>query len=257
MSLAQQQVVRLAEHTTLRVGGPARSFVTATTEAELIEVVRALDAADEPVLVLGGGSNLLVADEGFPGTVVRVAIHGRDTDVASCSGAVVTVAAGADWDALVAETVAREWSGLEAMSGIPGLVGATPIQNVGAYGAEVSQTIAQVRTLDRSTGRIRTLFAVECGFGYRTSRFKSEPGRYLVLSVTFQLRLGSLSAPIRYAELARTLGVALGERAPARGRPGRGAGRCAAARVWCSTRPIATPGAPARSSPTRSSIRGR
>jgi UDP-N-acetylmuramate dehydrogenase len=178
-------------------------------------VVRELDAAGEPVLVLGGGSNLLVGDDGFAGTVVKIATRGISEDVASCSGAVVTVAAGESWDPLVGYTVDRGWSGLEALSGIPGLVGGTPIQNVGAYGAEVSQTISTVRTLDRSTGLVRTLFPVECGFGYRTSRFKTEPGRFVVLSVTFQLRLGSLSAPIRYPELARALGVEPGDRVPA------------------------------------------
>jgi UDP-N-acetylmuramate dehydrogenase len=135
--------------------------------------------------------------------------------VAACSGAVVTVAAGESWDALVGYTVDRGWSGLEALSGIPGLVGGTPIQNVGAYGAEVSETISMVRTLDRTTGLLRTLFPVECGFGYRTSRFKAEPGRHVVLSVTFQLRLGSLSAPVRYPELARALGVEVGARGQA------------------------------------------
>jgi UDP-N-acetylmuramate dehydrogenase len=177
--------------------------------------VRALDVAGEPVLVLGGGSNLLVGDAGFDGTVVLVATRGVDQDVASCSGAVVTVAAGEPWDPFVALTVANGWSGLEALSGIPGSIGASPIQNVGAYGAEVGQLITTVRTLDRSTGQVRTLFAVECGFGYRTSVFKQTPGRYVVLDVTFQLKLGSLSAPVRYAELARVLGVEVGARAPA------------------------------------------
>lgn len=207
--------VPLGAHTTLRVGGPARDFVEVTSAHELVEVVRALDAAGEPVLVLGGGSNLLVGDAGFDGTVVKVATRGVGQDVTACSGAVVTVAAGEPWDPLVALTVERGWTGLEALSGIPGSVGATPIQNVGAYGAEVGQHITTVRTLDRSTGTIRTLFAAECGFGYRTSVFKAHPGRYLVLDVTFQLRLGSQSAPVRYAELARVLGVEVGARVPA------------------------------------------
>ncbi|MFL6063753.1 MAG: UDP-N-acetylmuramate dehydrogenase [Friedmanniella sp.] len=207
---------RLAAHTTLRVGGPVRRMLTPETEGDLVQAVRDLDAAGEPVLILGGGSNLLVADSGFDGTVVKVATRGIDSDVASCSGAVLTVAAGEPWDAFVASTLEQEFSGLETMAGIPGLVGATPIQNVGAYGTEVSQLITTVRTLDRSTGRVRTFFAVECGFGYRSSRFKNELGRYLVLSVTFQLRLGSLSAPIRYPELARALGVEVGARVPAR-----------------------------------------
>ena len=208
--------VRLADHTTLRVGGPVGRLVAPATEDELVETVRRLDAAGEPVLVLRGGSNVLVGDDGFPGTVVKVAARGISDDVASCSGAVLTVAAGEPWEDLVAHTLAHEYAGMETLAGIPGLTGGTPIQNVGAYGTEVGQLITQVRTLDRSTGRIRTFFAVECQFGYRSSRFKSEPGRYLVLSVTFQLRLGSLSAPIRYPELARALGVEQGARVPAR-----------------------------------------
>ncbi len=206
----------LAAHTTLRVGGPAHRVLIPATETELVQTVRDLDAAGEPVLVLGGGSNLLVGDDGFDGTVVKVATRGIDDDVAACSGAVLTVAAGEPWEDLVRHTLEREYSGLETLAGIPGSVGGTPIQNVGAYGTEVGQLITTVRTLDRSTGAIRTFFAVECQFGYRSSRFKNEPGRYLVLAVTFQLRLGSLSAPVRYPELARALGIAVGERAPAR-----------------------------------------
>jgi UDP-N-acetylmuramate dehydrogenase len=206
---------RLADLTTLRVGGPARTIVVAETETELVETVRAADAAGEPLLVLGGGSNVLIADEGFPGIVVKVATRGITADVSDCSGATVTVAAGEDWDTLVATAVEQEWSGIEALSGIPGLVGATPIQNVGAYGSDVSQTIARVRTVDRTTGRQATFSLADCDFGYRTSRFKAEPGRHLVLEVTFQFTLGSLSAPIRYAELAATLGVPVGKRVPA------------------------------------------
>ena len=209
----------LAAHTTLRVGGPAGRMIMAETEAEVVEAVRAGDASAEPLLILGGGSNVLVGDDGFAGTVVKIATRGIAEDVESCSGAVITVAAGEPWDPLVAYAVEQGWSGLEALSGIPGLVGATPIQNVGAYGAEVSDLITTVRTLDRLTGRQRTLFGVECGFGYRSSRFKHPPAgeadRFVILSVTYQLRLGSLSAPIRYPELARVLGVTVGERVPA------------------------------------------
>jgi UDP-N-acetylmuramate dehydrogenase len=190
-------------------------MIEGETEAELVEAVRDLDASAEPVLVLGGGSNVLIGDAGFDGTVVKITTRGILEDTAACSGAVITVAAGEPWDPLVRYAIERGWSGLEAMSGIPGLVGATPIQNVGAYGAEVSELISMVRTLDRTTGQPKTLFPVECGFGYRTSRFKSDPGRFVVLSVTFQLRLGSMSQPINYPELARTLGVAVGDRAPA------------------------------------------
>jgi UDP-N-acetylmuramate dehydrogenase len=216
MSLTEQAAgIALADHTTLRVGGPACRMITAETEAELVEAAADLDAAAEPLLVLGGGSNLLVGDAGFDGTVVKIATRGIAEDAAACSGAVITVAAGEPWDPLVRYTIDRGWSGLEAMSGIPGLVGATPIQNVGAYGAEVSELISMVRTLDRSTGQLKTLFPLECGFGYRTSRFRTDPGRFVVLSVTFQLRLGSMSQPIRYPELARTLEVEVGQRAPA------------------------------------------
>jgi UDP-N-acetylmuramate dehydrogenase len=213
--------VSLARFTTLRVGGPAARMVTVSSEAELAAVLTELDDTGEPVLILGGGSNLLVGDQGFAGTVVKIELRGIDPDVAACAGAVVTVAAGEPWDDLVAHTVGQGWTGLEALSGIPGLTGATPIQNVGAYGAEVSDLISQVRTLDRQTGHFKTFFPVECGFGYRTSRFKHPsalgdwPGRYVVCSVTFQLRLGELSGPVRYAELARTLGIPEGGRAPA------------------------------------------
>jgi UDP-N-acetylmuramate dehydrogenase len=204
----------LADHTTLRVGGPARQMRIVETEAELIDAVRDLDAAAESVLILGGGSNVLASDAGFAGTVIKVATRGIAEDIAACSGAVITVAAGEPWDPLVRYTIQRGWSGLETMSGIPGLVGATPIQNVGAYGADVSELISTVVTLDRSTGQRKTLFPMDCGFGYRTSRFKTDPGRFLVLSVTFQLRLGTMSQPIRYPELARALGIEVGQRAP-------------------------------------------
>ncbi len=206
----------LADHTTLRLGGPARSWVRATTEAELVDAVRGADEAGEPVLVLAGGSNLVVADDGFDGTVVEVATTGvaadHEGDDPTCGGVLVTVAAGEDWDALVEHAVANHWVGVEALSGIPGSVGATPIQNVGAYGQEVSQTMAAVRVWDRKLKGMRTFAAADCGFGYRTSRFKADPGRHLVLGVTFQFRQGELGAPVTYAELARTLGVEPGSR---------------------------------------------
>ena len=192
--------------------------MTATSEAELVAAVRAADEADEAVLVLGGGSNLVVADEGFDGTVIKVATTGitsdADQDEPGCGGVLVTVSAGEPWDAMVDTAVTRGWVGLEALSGIPGSTGATPIQNVGAYGQEVAQTIARVRVWDRHQRAVLTIAAADCGFGYRDSRFKAEPGRHVVLDVTFQLRQGTLSAPIGYAELARTLGVEVGERAP-------------------------------------------
>ena len=206
----------LADHTTLRVGGPAREFVSAETEADLVEAVREADEAGRPVLVLGGGSNLLVDDAGFDGRVVAVRTTGVRADADACGGAVVRVAAGESWDALVERSVEEGWIGAEALSGIPGLVGATPIQNVGAYGQEVAETIASVRCWDRQAGAVRTLFNRDCGFGYRTSRFKADPDRYVVLEVVFQFRLGDLGAPVKYAELAGRLGVEPGGRAPAR-----------------------------------------
>ncbi len=207
---------RLADHTTLRIGGPARTWLEPGTEADLIDVVRTADETGQPLLVLGGGSNVVVADAGFDGTVVHTGgLRGaRADDVAACSGAFMTVAAGEPWDAFVATTIGAGQVGIEALSGIPGLVGATPIQNVGAYGQEVSQTIARVRVYDRKERRVVTRSAVECHFGYRTSVFKAFPDRFVVLTVSFQFRLGTLSAPVRYAELARTLGIEPGERAP-------------------------------------------
>ena len=204
---------RLADLTTLRLGGPVGRLVEATTPEELVEAVAAADAAREPCLVLGGGSNLVVGDDGFPGTVVRIATRGVHVDsVDSCGGASVRVAAGEDWDALVARAVGEGWVGVEALSGIPGLTGATPIQNVGAYGQEVADTVSRVRTWDRVRRAHRTFAAADCGFTYRGSRFKGTD-RWLVLEVAFQLPLGDRSAPVRYAELARRLGVELGGRA--------------------------------------------
>ncbi len=205
----------LADYTTVRTGGPARRLVVARSLDELVGAVSDADAAKEPVLVLGGGSNVVVSDAGFDGLVVVVATRGVDADTSACSGAFVTVAAGEPWDDLVATSVTQEWVGLEALSGIPGATGSTPVQNVGAYGAEVAQTVASVRTWDRHERQYRTFAAADCGFEYRSSRFKAEPGRYLVLSVSFQLALGTQAAPIRYAELARRLGVQAGDRAPA------------------------------------------
>ena len=207
----------LRDHTTLRLGGPARDWVRATSEDALVDAVRRADEAGEPLLVLGGGSNLVVADEGFDGTVVEVATTGLHADVEdddpTCGGVVVQVAAGEGWDAFVATALERRWVGVEALSGIPGSVGATPIQNVGAYGQEVSQTISRVRVWDRRLKGVRTFAAADCGFGYRTSRFKADPSRHVVLDVTFQFRQGDLGAPVEYAELARTLGVEPGARA--------------------------------------------
>lgn len=211
--------MRLAELTTARVGGPARSLVEATTEQEIIEAVRAADAAGDPLLIVSGGSNLLIGDEGFDGTVVHIASTGFtvNDDDATCGGVMVKVQAGQDWDELVRYTVMHAFSGLEALSGIPGSTGATPVQNVGAYGSDVSQTIATVRTYDRETDSIKSFTNFELKFGYRDSLLKRSTvngsPRYVVLSVEFQLGLGRLSKPVRYAELARALGIEVGGRA--------------------------------------------
>lgn len=209
----------LADLTTLRLGGPAARFVAVDDEQELVAVVGECDAAGESVLVVGGGSNLVVADVGFAGTVVHLRTRGVQVGDDGCGVVSVTAAAGEPWDGFVARAVAEGWVGVEALSGIPGTVGATPIQNVGAYGQEVAQTIARVRVWDRVLRGQRTFSAADCGFGYRHSRFKADRfdaggGRHLVLDVTFDFHPGTLSAPVAYAELARTLGVAPGERAP-------------------------------------------
>ncbi|MGB4629504.1 MAG: UDP-N-acetylmuramate dehydrogenase [Propionicimonas sp.] len=214
--MTDAQAPTLADLTTFRVGGPARRVLEPADEASLIDAVTACDAAGEPVLLVGGGSNLVVSDAGFPGTVIRLnALKGIDAeDVMACSGAFLRVAAGEPWDNVVAHCVANRFVGVEALSGIPGLAGATPIQNVGAYGQEVSQVLARVRAYDRFERRVRTFSVTECGFGYRHSRFKDEPVRWVVLSINLQLRLGPDSAPLRYGELARHLGVEPGGRAP-------------------------------------------
>ncbi|ADG87089.1 UDP-N-acetylenolpyruvoylglucosamine reductase [Thermobispora bispora] len=205
--------VRLAPYTTLRVGGPARAFAEAGSAEELIGLVAGADRDGEPVLVLGGGSNLVVADEGFAGLVVRVRSRGVAVS-AEGERVVVTAEAGEDWDALVARCVAEGLAGIECLSGIPGLAGATPIQNVGAYGQEVAQTITSVRVYDRRAGATTVLTPEECRFGYRHSLFKEDPGRYVVLSVSYALTRSRLSTPIAYRELAAALGVEQGERAP-------------------------------------------
>lgn len=206
---------RLADHTTLRVGGDAERFEVARSAEELVDLVREADADGTPLLILGGGSNVLVADEGFPGIVVLVANTGVDGDVSNCGGAVVTVGAGENWDKFVAFAVEQEFSGIEALAGIPGSVGATPIQNVGAYGSEIGEYVYRVRTFDRETQSQRTFMPGDCQFAYRNSIFKRNPGRFVVLDVMFQFELGSLSAPIRYGELAKRLDVQVGERVDA------------------------------------------
>jgi UDP-N-acetylmuramate dehydrogenase len=203
--------VNLAGYTTLRLGGPARRFVEATTEAELVAAVRGADDEGEPLLVLGGGSNLVVADGGFPGTVVHVGTRGTERTAADGDRIHVRVQAGEDWDPFVARCVSDGLAGVECLSGIPGRVGATPIQNVGAYGQDVSETITEVRAYDREAGTVVALDRDACRFTYRHSAFKGHD-RYVVLDVTYALHEAEESQPIAYAELARRLGVQPGDR---------------------------------------------
>jgi UDP-N-acetylmuramate dehydrogenase len=201
--------VRLADLTTLAVGGPIERLVEVEDAAELIAAVREADEAGRPLLLLGGGSNVVAPDEGWPGDVVLVRSRGIER-----TGTTLTVQAGESWDDLVAYAVENGLAGIEALSGIPGSTGATPIQNVGAYGQEVAQTITAVRVYDRGEKAERTLAPAECGFAYRDSRLKREPGRFVVLDVTFALDASADSRPVGYAELARRLGIEMGKTAP-------------------------------------------
>lgn len=205
-------MTELHKYTSLRVGGPAKSIVNVSTEDEIIAAIEA--AGDSPVLIIGGGSNVLIADSGFEGTVIHIANNQAESEVDACSGATLTIGAGENWDDFVAATISRGYAGLETLSGIPGTVGAAPIQNIGAYGHEVSEFITRVRTYDRQAKAIKTFTNAECEFEYRNSIFKRTPGRYIVLSVQFQIRTGEISTPITYAELAKKLGIAVGEKAP-------------------------------------------
>ncbi|MGH3793084.1 MAG: UDP-N-acetylmuramate dehydrogenase [Pseudonocardiaceae bacterium] len=200
----------LAPFTTLRLGGPARRLVMASTAQSCVDAVRAADTAGEPLLLLAGGSNLVIGDNGFDGTVVRMASTGLHIDGAG----VLHVAAGENWDAVVAHTVAAGYGGLECLSGIPGSVGATPVQNVGAYGVELSDLLRDVDLYDRRRGVVRTVPVSGLGLGYRTSVLKGTDAA-VVLEIRLALRGDGLSAPIRYPELARTLDVEPGTRVPA------------------------------------------
>ncbi|MFV0634063.1 UDP-N-acetylmuramate dehydrogenase [Demequina sp.] len=221
-------MTRLSDLTTLRVGGPVRSLVDTSGERDFIDAIKDADAAGSPLLVLGGGSNVLASDDPFDGVVVRD--RRRDIyvqDDGACGGVSVTITAGTPWDDVVARACEDGWVGIEALSGIPGSTGATPVQNVGAYGAEIADVLALVRVWDRLESRVRSLARVDCGFGYRDSLLKRSmraaapdagewrpTPRYVVLDVTLQMRHGTLSAPIRYAQLAKALDVEEGARLP-------------------------------------------
>ncbi|WP_438039918.1 UDP-N-acetylmuramate dehydrogenase [Sorangium sp. So ce128] len=227
MSLDVRESVPLAPLTTLGVGGPARYFAEADGEAAVVEAFRFAEARGVPLFVLGGGSNLLIADRGVDALVLRVRVRGiellrgRGEDGGAGAGdggeagrALVRAGAGEAWDDLVARSVAEGWAGVECLSGIPGDVGATPIQNVGAYGQEVAETIVEVRAIDRATGAAAVLSGADCGFGYRDSRFKRAwRGRYVITAVTFALRPGG-AATVRYPELHRALAAPAGGAAP-------------------------------------------
>jgi len=204
----------LSNYTTLHVGGPAQKLIRATTETELIAAIDEADSNNQPLLLLGGGSNVLVGDDGFQGTVILVETKGNSYEIDACSGGLLTVAAGEDWDQFVALTIDKGLANLESLSGIPGTIGGAPIQNIGAYGHEVGEVIARLRTYDRTDKKVVTFTADQCEFSYRSSRFKKESPRYVVLDVTFHLRNGEMSLPVGYAELAKELGVEIGARAP-------------------------------------------
>jgi UDP-N-acetylmuramate dehydrogenase len=205
--------VPLAPLTTLGIGGPARRLVTVATDDELVGCVRELDDAGEPTLLLAGGSNLVLPDEGFDGTVVRIATSGVQLEPDGDGFVLVDVAAGEPWDELVALTVREGLAGFECLSGIPGSTGATPVKNVGAYGQEIADTLVSVDAYDRERRTRERLPAAACGLGYRRSRFKHSD-RVVVLGATFRMARSSDSCPVRYLELANRLGIAVGERAP-------------------------------------------
>ncbi|HET9170559.1 MAG TPA: UDP-N-acetylmuramate dehydrogenase [Actinospica sp.] len=201
--------VRLADLTTLRLGGPAGHYFEADSEQTLIAAVKDAEGHGEPLLILGGGSNLVVADEGYPGSVVKVGLLG-----VTARDGLLSVAAGEVWDEVVARSVAEGLAGIECLSGIPGLAGATPIQNVGAYGQDVSQTVVMVDAYDRATGTMTVLDRADCRFTYRHSAFKGN-ARYVVTAVHFQLEdLGGLSKPVMFRDVAEALGIEIGAQAP-------------------------------------------
>jgi UDP-N-acetylmuramate dehydrogenase len=204
-------MTELSKYTSLRVGGPATKIVQVSTEAQIIAAIE--EAGDTPILIMGGGTNVLIADKGFDGTVIRISNNSVQSEVDACSGATLTIGAGEDWDVFVQTTINSGFAGLETLSGIPGTVGAAPIQNIGAYGHEVSEFITRVRTYDRELKEIYTFTNSQCEFTYRNSYFKAHPGRYVVLDVQFQLRIGEFSDPITYLELSKKLGIEPGDKA--------------------------------------------
>lgn len=194
--------VSLAEYTTFKIGGPARYFTEAETENDVAEAVRWAEEKSLPLFVLGGGSNLLVPDEGFAGLVLHVAIRGIEQD-----GCTFDAGAGEPWDEFVDRAIAADCAGVECLAGIPGSVGGTPVQNVGAYGQEVAETIVSVRALDRRTREFVELTNAECGFRYRESVFNTtERGRYIVTRVRFRLRPGG-APTLKYADLQKRFGI--------------------------------------------------
>ena len=200
----------LSDYTSLRVGGPAKKFIEVSSEKEIIAAIEG--AGESPILIMGAGTNMLVSDDGFAGTVIRISNNKIEAEVDACSGATLTIGAGENWDEFVKTTISRGFAGLETLSGIPGTVGAAPIQNIGAYGHEVSEFITRVRTYDRQVKALKTFTNQECEFSYRNSHFKAHPGRYVVLDVAFQLRIGEVTTPITYTELASALGISVGEK---------------------------------------------
>ncbi len=205
---------RLGSWTTLRIGGPATRFVEVTSDDELVAVVGECDERGEPVLLIAGGSNLVIGDDGFAGTVVKVSTSGITVEKATDGtgyAVLVTAGAGESWDRLVAQMAVDSYSGVETLSGIPGSVGATPIQNVGAYGNEVAQSIESVEVYDRLENKRRKFSADDCEFGYRTSIFKRALDRWLILRVTLRLERRATSVPIEYADLAKQLRIGPGD----------------------------------------------
>ncbi len=213
MKRSSEKNVPLSEHTTLGVGGPAERLVTAGSAGDLIGLVAAADTDGTDFLLLAGGSNVLISDDGFSGLVIKPTYRDGTEAQLPDGSMLLDYGAGCNWDELVAETVEAGLSGIEALSGIPGSLGAAPMQNIGAYGQELAETVRSVNVYDRQLRRTHQLAASDCGFGYRTSIFKGND-RYVILSVQLRLTPSELSRPVRYEELAGKLGIEVGARAP-------------------------------------------